>query len=125
MTQVPGAQQLSGSAAAAYRSQLRDHELTGMGAQFDGSSAVQSSPARVSMEHVAACPRHGPTLSEASPGHHARQGRTPMDRYLAEGQAERSAMLHPRHLGEPDLSQECRCMIALRSYNTGARSSHK
>lgn len=123
MTRVPGAQKLSGSAVAAYRSQLQDHELTGMGAQFDRSSAVQSNRGRVRMEHVAGCPGHDPTLVEASQGH--QQGLGPMDRYLAEGQAERSAMLHPRYAGEPNLTRECRCKMALRSDNADAKSSPK
>ena len=125
MTRVSGAQELSGSAVAAYRSQVQDHELTGMGAQFDKSNAVQSNPGRVRMEHVAGCPRHDPTLVEASQGHQARQGLGPMDRYLAERQAERSTILHPRYAGESNLTRECRCTMAMRSHNTDQRSSRK
>ena len=125
MTRVPGAQKLSGSAVAAYRSQSQDHELTGMGAQFDKSSAVQSSPGGVRMEHVAGCPRHDPTLIEASQGHQARQGLGPMDRYLAEGQAERSAILHPHYARGHNQTRECRCTMAMRSHNTDQSSSPK
>ena len=125
MTQAPGAQHPSANANAAYRSQLQDHELTGMGAQFDGSSTVQSSPGRVRMEHVAACPRHGPTKVEASQGHYARQGLAPMDRFFVAGHAERSAIIHPRYAGEPNLTRECRCTMASGSHNVDARSSPK
>lgn len=86
-------------------------DLSGVGAQMSDTGRphyeIQTPTAR--MEAALACPYHGPRLREPLVDRCSGRGLSPMDRYLAEGRAERGAVFRLEELGLRSGCEGCDC----------------
>ncbi|CAN9286898.1 unnamed protein product [Alternaria alternata] len=78
--------------------------------QQDASSGTTNSPQQRSFDTVTLCPYHISVLSSASKT--CARNMNPMDRFLAEGPAEQSAMFIRHDNGEPSTKRNCTCQRA-------------
>lgn len=91
------------------RSNTRDHELLGIGAQFSGAGNTQRAPSVTGANLRVRCPFHGQIAPDCTRSSLAGGGLHPMDRYLAEGPLEQSAFFRRPDTGELSIHKRCRC----------------
>ena len=91
------------------RSNTREHALLGIGAHSSGTGNIHRAPGVKEANLGTPCPFHGQIERGSTRSPFAGGGLHPMDRYLAEGPLEGSAIVRRPDTGERSVVKRCRC----------------
>lgn len=114
----PEPQQTSANNPFAYPATIGHHDLQDPRSQASGQSSAQSNPRPPRIDDaLLLCPYHRSLLQDPRSSAATGQGLAPMDRYVAEGPAERYAILHRPVTGGMSTHSGCRCLELMQGSN--------